>query len=139
MKNGFKKIISGCTRFIPDSLYLKFIYRVTTGKKLRLNPPYTYNEKLQWLKINYRDPLFTKMVDKYEARKYIAQKIGEQYLVPLIGVWDNVDEINFNELPNKFVLKCTHDYGGLIICRNKEQLNVNEAKRKLKRCLSCNF
>lgn len=124
---------------IPDDLYLKIVYKLETGYKLRLNHPITYNEKLQWLKLYNRDSLYTKMVDKYEARKYIAEIIGDQYLVPLLGVWDNADDINFNMLPEKFVLKCTHDSGGVIICKNKENLNVKDIKKRLNTCLKRNF
>lgn len=101
--------------------------------------PKTFNEKLQWLKVYDRNPLYAKLVDKYEVRKYIAEKIGEEYLIPLLGVWDNVDDIDFEKLPNQFVLKCTHDSGSVIICKNKQEFNIREAKIKLSKALKVKY
>lgn len=109
------------------------------GYKLDLNNPKTFNEKLQWIKLHNRDPLYTKLVDKYEVRGYVAETIGEEHLIPLLGVWDNVDDIDFNKLPDQFVLKCTHDSGGLIICRDKPKLDIKTAKKKIKSCLKFNY
>lgn len=90
------------------------------GKKLNLKHPVTFNEKLQWLKLYNRHSEYTQMVDKIEVKKYVAKKIGEQYIIPTLGVWDTPDEINFEKLPNKFVLKCNHNSGvGLCICHDK--------------------
>lgn len=109
------------------------------GKELDLNNPETFNEKLQWLKIHNRNPLYTTMVDKYAVKKYVADKIGEKYIIPTLGVWDNVEDIAFNKLPKQFVLKCTHDSGGIVICKDKSVLDFNEAKKKLKKSLETNF
>ena len=95
-------------RIVPDSLYLKIKYRLITNKLLNLKNPITFSEKLQWLKLFDRNPLYTKLVDKYEVRKYIVKTIGEQYHIPLLGVYDSFEEINFNDLPNQFVLKPNH-------------------------------
>ena len=122
-------------RFIPDELYLRMVYRYETGKRLHLNDPRTFNEKLQWLKIHNRKPIFTQMVDKMGVRDIVKDTVGPGYLVPILGVWNSVEDIDFNTLPDKFVLKCTHDSGDLIICRDKHSLNIDEAKKKLKKGL----
>lgn len=139
MQEGKKKMLLALTRFIPDELYLRMAYRAVTGKKLHLNPPITYNEKLQWLKLHDRKPEYTDMVDKYEVREFVAGRVGEKYLVGVLGVWDKAEDIDFAALPDQFVLKCTHDCGGLIICRDKAELDIEEAKRKLNECLKTNF
>ncbi len=123
----------------PDEVYLKILYRARMGKKLNIINPKTFNEKLQWLKLYDRDPLYTNLVDKYEVRKYIAEAIGEEYLVPLIGVWNSFDEIDFSKLPNKFVLKCTHDSGGVIICKDKSKLKINSVIKSINRKLKRNY
>jgi hypothetical protein len=107
-------------------------YKVIMGKKLNLKNPQTFNEKLQWLKLNNRRPEYIRMVDKYEVRKYIADMIGEKYLIPLLGVWNNPDEIDFDELPNQFALKCNHNSGlGMCICKDKSKLNIKAVKKEL--------
>ncbi len=126
--------------WLPDSLYLKMVYRLRIGKKLNLKNPVTFNEKLQWLKLHDRKPEYTVMVDKFAVRKYIADKIGEQYLIPLLGVWDSPEEINFNALPDQFVLKCNHNSGlGMCICKDKSTLNIEQVKKELKKGLRQNF
>lgn len=126
-------------RFLPDELYVKLYYRLRMKKKLNLEQPKTYNEKLNWLKFNDRNPFYSIVVDKYANRKYISEKIGKKYLVPLLGVWDSFDEIDFSKLPDKFVLKCSHDSGGLVICTDKSKLDVKEAKKKIEESLKCQF
>jgi hypothetical protein len=126
------------SRVIPDRAYLRLKYRAAFGKKLNLKDPKTYNEKLQWLKLYDRKPEYTAMVDKCEAKKYVAERIGEEHIIPTLGVWDRVEDIDFDSLPNRFVLKCTHDSGGLVICRDKSQLDVEKAKVKLKKSLKNN-
>lgn len=118
-------------RKIPDSLYLKIIYQLVMEKKLDLKNPQTFNEKLQWLKINDRKSQYTQIVDKFEVRKYIAKEIGEEYLIPLLGVYDNFDEIDFETLPNQFVLKPTHTSGNVYVCKDKSQINYDELKREI--------
>lgn len=120
-------------KFLPDKTYLKLRYRIEFGKKLDLKNPKSFNEKLNWLKLYDRKPIYKKMVDKYEVRKYIAEKIGEEYLIPLLGVWNNFDEIDFDALPEQFVLKCTHDSGSVVICKDKSKFDYNAAKAKLER------
>lgn len=134
-----KNKIASFLSFIPDEPYLKIMYRLRMGKKLNLNDPQTFNEKLQWLKLHDRNPLYTTMVDKYEAKKYVASIIGDDYIIPTIGVWDKFDDIDFNTLPNQFVLKCTHDSGGLVICQNKNIFDIDSAKKKINTSLKTNF
>ena len=125
---------------MSDSFYLKIYYKTMTNRDLDINNPKTFNEKLQWLKLYDRNPLYTTLVDKYAVREYIKEKIGEEYLIPLIGgPWKSVDEIPFDTLPNQFVLKTTHDSGGVVICNNKKNFDVNAAKRKLHKSLKNNY
>ncbi len=120
---------------MSDEKYLKMIFKDKMGYPLNLKDPKTFNEKLQWLKLYDRKPIYTTMVDKYEAKKYVAEKIGEEYIIPTLGVWDSFDEIDFDALPNQFVLKCTHDSGGLVICRDKAKLDIEKVRVKIERCL----
>ena len=125
----------GLTRWIPDEPYIKIMYRLAMGKKLNLDNPLTYNEKLQWLKLYDRNPDYVMMVDKYRVRDYIAEKIGSEHLIPLLGVWKRADDIDFDSLPNQFVLKCNHDSGSVIICTDKSKFDKKSAVRKLARAL----
>ena len=120
-------------------LYLKILYYKFLKKSLNLKNPKTFTEKLQWIKIYDRKPIYTKMVDKYEVREFISKKIGSQYLIPLIGVWKNYDEIDFSALPEQFVLKTTHDSGGVRICKDKKTFNYKEAELFLKNRLNTNY
>lgn len=131
-----KKVISNV---IPDKLYLKLMFQRRINKKLNLDNPKSYNEKLQWLKLNDRNPEYIKMVDKYEVRKYISEKIGGDYLIPLIGLYENFDDIDFENLPNQFVIKCTHDSGGIIICKDKSTFSISDAKKKINNNLKKNY
>lgn len=125
---AIKKIL---TRIIPDEIYLKHRFRSIMGYPLNLKNPVTYNEKLQWLKLNNRKQFYSKLVDKYEVKKYVEEKIGEKYIIPTYGVWDSFDEIDFDTLPNQFVLKCTHDSGSYVICSNKAEFDSVAAKHKI--------
>lgn len=131
--------VKGFLNWVPDKVYLSICYRRIFGKWLDWNNPSTYNEKIQWLKIHNRKEVFTKMADKIEAKNYVSERIGEQYVIPTLGKWDSFDEINFNELPEKFVLKCNHDSGGVIICENKIKLNKKEIKKSINKKLKKNF
>ena len=124
---------------LSDKAYLKLMFRTKMGKKLDLKHPKTFSEKLQWLKLYDRKPQYTDMVDKYEAKRYVAERIGEQYIIPTLGVWDKFDDIDFDALPNRFVLKCTHDSGGLVICRDKKNLDLEAARTKIERSLARNY
>lgn len=121
----------GVFNFMDDKTYLKLVYWGETGKRLDLKNPLTFNEKLQWLKLYDRKPEYSIYVDKFEVRKYITGTIGEDFLIPLIGVYKSVDDILWNELPKRFVIKCTHGSGSNIICWDKDNLNIKKAKKKL--------
>lgn len=125
--------------FLPDKTYLKIKYRLEMGKKLNLENPQTFNEKLQWLKVYNRKPEYTMMVDKYSVREYIKGKIGEDYLIPLLGAWEKWEDIDFGSLPNEFVLKCSHDSGSVVICRDKKIFDFMAAKKKITRKLKMNL
>ena len=129
----------GFFNWMPDSLYLKMIFRAKLSYSLNLKNPKTFNEKVQWLKINDCKPIYTQLADKYEVRKFVAEKIGEEYLIPLLGVWDSADEIDFSTLPSQFVLKCNHDSGGIVICTDKATFDIKTARNKLNKHLKRNF
>jgi hypothetical protein len=125
--------------FLPDSLFLKIQYRLKMGKRLNLDNPKTFNEKSQWLKLHDRKSEYTQIADKYAVRKYITNVLGEEYLIPICGVWDTFDEIEFEKLPNQFVIKCTHDSGSVIICRDKSTFDIKAARKKINKYLKNNF
>ena len=129
----------GYLNWLPDKIYLNIMYKSRMNKKLNLKNPKTFNEKLQWLKVYDRHSKYIQMVDKYEVKKYITEKIGPDYIIPTYGVWNSFDEINFDMLPNQFVLKCTHDCGGLVICRDKSSFDMEMARNKIDRCLKRNY
>jgi len=134
-----KNIICKFLGIIPTKLYLKILYRIKTGRKLSFKNPKTYSEKLNWLKVYDKNPLYTKLVDKYEVRSFVKERIGEEHLFPLLGVWNNFDDIDFNKLPNRFVLKCTHDFGSVVICNDKTKFSVKDAKKTINNALKFNF
>lgn len=119
------KLATGIGSILPDELYLKIRYFFTFGHRLNLKNPRSFNEKIQWIKLYFRRDEMHTMVDKYEVRKHIEERIGSDYLVPILGVWKNFDDIDFNTLPNKFVLKCTHDSGSVFVCKDKKYLDIN--------------
>lgn len=126
--------------WLPDKVFLEAAFRARFGRKLNLNNPETFNEKLQWLKLYNRKPEYTKMVDKYLVRDYVKEKIGEEYLIPLLGAWDDPEKIDFNELPMQFVLKCNHNSGlGMCICKDKNSLDINKVKEELKKGINQNY
>lgn len=129
----------GFYRTMDDARYLEKIYKYKFGKDLSLENPKTFNEKLQWLKLHDRKPEYTSMVDKYEAKKYVSSIIGEEYIIPSLGIWDKFDDIDFDALPDQFVLKCTHDSGGLVVCRDKSKLHIKKAKSKINSSMKKNF
>lgn len=130
----------GLHNYMDDGKYIKKMFKYMMGYDLDLDNPKTFNEKIQWLKLYDRRPEYTMMVDKYEVRKYIADKLGKEYLIPLLGVWDNPDEIDFASLPNQFVLKCNHNSGlGMCICKDKSALNIARVKEKLRKGLKQNY
>lgn len=125
--------------FLPDGLFLRLFYWSETGDILYLNHPRNFNEKIQYLKIHDHNPIYTDLVDKYAAKSFAASVMGEDAVFKTLGIWDKFDDIDFDMLPNSFVLKCTHDSGGLIICKDKAKLNMEEAKTLIEKCLKYNY
>lgn len=117
----------------PDAVYLKIKFRLLMGQKLNLDNPKTYNEKLQWLKLYHYNPNYTKMVDKVDAKDYVASIVGDKYVIPTLGVWNSVDDIDWYSLPSQFVVKSTADSGGVVVCKDRENLDVQAAREKLKK------
>ncbi|MBR2309191.1 MAG: glycosyl transferase [Oscillospiraceae bacterium] len=134
-----KSIAKKATQVIPDKLYIQMRFFQRMKRLPDLKNPKTFNEKLQWLKLYDRKPEYTTMVDKYEVKRYIAEQIGEKYVIPTLGVWDRFEDIDFDSLPDQFVLKCTHDSGGLVICRDKSKLDKEAAKKKIEASLKVNY
>lgn len=130
-------VLNQTALFWPDKLFLKLKFRLVMGQKLDLNNPKTFNEKLQWLKLYNRRPEYTTMVDKYAVKQYVADKIGEQHIIPTLGVWDSVDDIDWASLPDQFVLKTTHGGGGggVVICKDKHTFDKETAKARLQKSL----
>ena len=139
MKSGFLyRLLYHSQRLIPDRIYVKAQYRLIFGRKLNLKAPSSFNEKLAWLKLYNRKPLYTKMADKYEVKSLITNAIGGGYAVPCYGVYNSFDEINFNSLPNQFVIKTTHDSGGVVIVKDKKNFDKEAAKSKIEKSLKTN-
>jgi len=129
----------GFLHLLSDKQFEKFAFRFILGKKLDLKNPQTFTEKLQWLKLYDRKPEYPMMVDKYEVKDYVAKQIGQEYIIPTLGVWDHFDDIDFESLPNQFVLKATHDSGSVVICKDKVTFDYKTAKSKLEKSLKYNF
>ena len=133
-------LIKKVGRIIPDRIFIQIKYLQWFGRLCNLKNPQTYNEKLQWLKLHDRNPVYTTMVDKYEVKKYISECIGTEYVIPSIGgPWDRFEEIDFDELPDQLVLKTTHDCGGVVICKDRKHFNKSEAKVFLEKHLKSNY
>ena len=124
---------------LSDEEFLKRFFKIKMGYELNLDNPKSFNEKLQWLKIHDHNPVYSVMVDKYEAKQYVAKVIGEEYIIPTYGVWDRFEDIDFDSLPFQFVLKCTHDSGGVIVCNDKRNFNFSDARKKINSCLKKNY
>ena len=130
----------GLLNWMSDKAFVKMAYKNNTGKKLNLKNPQTFNEKLQWMKVYDHNPLYTQLVDKYEVREFVENlNVKDLHLIPLLGVCEKFDDIDFDKLPERFVLKCTHDSGGLCICRDKSAFDKEKAKKKINKSLSRNF
>jgi len=125
--------IRNCFNYLSDERYLRILYRLEMHKRLNLDNPKTFNEKIQWLKLHDHRPEYRTMVDKYLVRGYISEKIGDEYLIPLLGVWNNPNDIEFDKLPDQFVLKCNHDSGSLVVCKDKDRFDQEKAKEMLMR------
>lgn len=143
-KNPYQISVSmakhGWLNSLPDKQYLSLMYRGHFGAKMNWENPVNFSEKLQWLKLYDRKPVYTQMVDKYEAKWYVSERIGEEYIVPVVGgPWDDPDQIEFDRLPDQFVLKTTHDCGGVWICRDKSKLDIPAAKAFLRKHLNRDY
>lgn len=125
--------------WVSDKSYLKIAFWARMHKKLDLEHPKSFNEKLQWLKLYDRNPRYTQLCDKYEVKAIVSDIIGHEYLIPTLGVWEKFEDIDFSKLPERFVLKCTHDSGGVIVCKDKSKLNYKKVHRKINACLRHNF
>lgn len=139
IKRKTKKVISFCLWWLPDYAYVKIMYFIRMGRICNLKNPQTFNEKIQYLKLYDRNPSYTNMVDKYEAKKIVAKIIGDDYIIPTLFVYDSFDEIDFDKLPEKFVLKTTHDSGGVIICKAKDTFDIKKARKLLNDHLRNNY
>lgn len=152
MRAGLKYVFDSDYRFVfnsskthmydklSDEAFLKRRYKAALHKDLNLDHPQTYTEKLQWLKLYDRRPTYTVMVDKCAAKEYVASKIGGEYIIPTLGIWDDPDDINFDLLPEKFVIKCNHNSGiGMYICRDKSKMDVLQVKENLSKGFMQNY
>lgn len=138
MNPHIKKVL-GLLKWVPDKLYLQMYFFAKFKRFINFENPKTFNEKLQWMKLYYRNPEYIKLVDKYEVKQYVAEKVGEEYLIPTLGIWDSAEDIDFDALPNQFVLKCTHDSGGLVLCKDKSKLDIEKVKEKIRKSLKNNY
>jgi len=122
-----------------DRIWIKRVWYSRMPYRLNLKSPQTYNEKLQWIKLYDHNPQYVTMVDKFAAKQYVADIIGTEYIIPTLGIWDSFDDINFEELPSRFVLKCTHDSGGIVICKDKFKLDIQKARKILETSLATDY
>lgn len=131
-------VIVNSFKWLPDTPYLKLLYKFKTGHTLNLKHPKTFTEKIQWLKLYNRQPEYTKMVDKYLAKHYVEDLICKDYIIPTLGIWDKPEDIDWDILPEKFVLKTTHGggNGGVVICKDKSSLNKKQVVEKLNKSLA---
>lgn len=134
-----RKFIQWLCPLLPNETYLKWLFQLRMGHPLNLDHPRTYNEKLQWLKLNDIHPEYAQLVDKIDAKVFAEKKIGAEHTIPTIGTWDTVDDIDWKSLPEKFVIKCTNDSGGIVVCKDKSKLDIRKAIAKLKRGWGKNY
>lgn len=145
--HGLKKVLGknlisrfyNALGFLSDESYIRLIYRLRMGKKPDLDNPRTFTEKLQWLKLHDHNPEYTGMADKLAMRTFVADRIGEGHTVPVLGIWQRFEDIDFDSLPDRFVLKTTHDSGSYVICRDKASFDRKNASKVLSRSLKCNY
>ncbi len=124
---------------LSDEEFIREKFKEVFGREIDLENPVTFNEKLQWLKLHDRKPIYNTIVDKYAVKKYIADIIGEEHIIPTLGVWENFDDIDFDSLPDQFVLKCTNGSGGIVICRDKASFNKKQAKKIIDKALKTDY
>lgn len=124
-------LTKNAARISDDRKYIQWKYWLTFGKKCDLDNPKTFQEKLQWIKLNDRKPIYHQMVDKYDAKRFIAERVGEEYVIPTLGIWNRFEEVDFDSLPNQFIIKNTHDSGTYFICKDKSKLDIKEVRKRL--------
>lgn len=133
------RLITDFARFFSDETYLKLKFKFVMGQTLDLNNPKTYNQKLQWLKLYNKHPEYTRLVDKIDVKEYVASIIGNEYVIPTLATYNNINDIDFDKLPQQFVIKCSHDSGGVVVCKDKTTLNKKTTLKKLAKGLAVNF
>ena len=142
LMKGYKKVSrmqADMRKEMSDEEYLRLRYRQAFGHELNLDNPQTFNEKIQWLKLHDRKPIYTTMVDKYLAKQFIADKVGTEYVIPTLGRWDRFEDIDFEQLPERFVLKCNHDSGSVFICRDKRKFDYAGVGKKINESLKYSY
>lgn len=139
LKKRFTLSLKNNLRFIPDEAYMRMYFKAKLHYEPDFENPKTFNEKLQWYKLNYHNPVLTQLADKYGVRSFVEELVGAEYLVPLYGVYGSVEEIDLEKLPEKFVLKCTHDSQSTFVCTDKTKFDFEEAKRRLRVALGRNW
>lgn len=132
-------LIKKYPKWMSDEFYIRTLWRMVMGYKLDLMNPKTFNEKLQWLKLYDHNPLYTILVDKLRVKEWVAEKIGAQYIIPTLAVWEKAEDIDISNLPEQFVLKCNHDSGSVIVCKDKTKFDIDATKKKLGIALKHNF
>ena len=136
---SIKKLLKSCTRILSDEAYVKLNFIRQLHCSPDLKNPKTFNEKLEWLKLYNHVPEYSKLADKLSMRDYVKDKIGPDHTVPVLGIWDSFDEIDFSSLPHRFVLKCNHNSGYYAICRDKESFDVGRAQKTINERLKSNY
>lgn len=124
---------------LSDEDFIKLLFKAEMGYDPDLENPKTFNEKLQWIKLYDHNPLYTKMVDKIAVKDYVREKIGDEHIIKTLGIWDSYDDIDFETLPEQFVLKCNHDSGGLVIVKDKEKMDRKMVRKTISSSLRINY
>lgn len=135
----FKTVTILGSRILPTKTYLKILYRIQIGKKLNLDNPKTFNEKIQWTKIHDNREIYTEITDKFRVKKHVEKIIGSEYIPKLYAAWDNPNKISIENLPNKFVIKTNNDSGGIIICKDKSKIDIKNAHKTMKKAFKKKF
>lgn len=130
---------AGLFNIVGDRTFVTVKYRLKMGRQMNVRNPRTYTEKINWLKLYDHEPIYTKLVDKWDVVTFVEERIGSSYIIPKIGVWDSIDKIKINELPSQFVLKCTNDSGGIVICREKKNFDIEQHREVIEKSLKTNY
>lgn len=138
-RHDLELFLNNTANWWSDETFIKLKFWALQGKRLRINHPQTFIEKQNWLKLNDHNPIYTELADKYRVKAIVARKIGEEYVVPCYGYWERIEDIDFDQLPQQFVMKCNHNSGGGVICKDKSTLDIEKAKRGLQHCMNDDF